>query len=501
MHNRRIFVILAVLTVFASAAAAKGVPKNNPVAHYGLAWTDTLNWSNAVNIADMPGDTPAEKLAAAQAKLAGAGGVVFFPKGKYAFEDTITLKSGIVLRGDRPTKSDARNDEYDAKTKFVFPRYVPTFEGNGTANDTAFKGIHLEDPGKASNCGLVNLSVDHGHIEFQEDKDHGAGRNRIVFGCVVRNAAIPDRAVPAKHQHAWQRWTQRHHAAIHVKSGENMLIANNRVPPSDANFAMKGFKMFVDRKNVKDVIELDVTFDYDLRPGIYANPASAGGGWGKPRGTPETHPWGFRKGLVIRDNYIFCTASPGIMFTGDGTICSFNVIKFKPGVLRHTIGGIYQGHFTGNIRAIEMRGYRWTVEGNYYEVYRNHGKIGADGEGLMHEAHHNSPVKDSKLLYNRGNAYLCLWRLPIDGLLIKGNIVRGTGFYGDGICVLANDKQKKLPCSNVTVEDNILIGGNIRIDGVGTNNIIRNNRFLSTGHRRKIINDGNALVEGNVGFD
>ena len=48
-----------------------------------------------------------------------------------------------------------------------------------------------------------------------------------------------------------------------------------------------------------------------------------------------------------------------------------------------------------------------------------------DGEGLRHEAHFNSAVKDSRLIGNKGNAYLSSYRVHgIDGRLIRGNDVR-----------------------------------------------------------------------------
>ena len=56
----------------------------------------------------------------------------------------------------------------------------------------------------------------------------------------------------------------------------------------------------------KKLVPFDVEFDYDNRPGIYVNHHCIGGAGGSgDDGTPETHPWGFRKGAVIRDNHVF----------------------------------------------------------------------------------------------------------------------------------------------------------------------------------------------------
>ena len=80
-----------------------------------------------------------------------------------------------------------------------------------------------------------------------------------------------------------------------------------------------------------------------------------------------------------------------------------------------------------------MRGWRWVVDGNDYQVHRNWAfdrkyKIN-DGEGLMHEDHVNSTIHDSVLTNNRGNTYLSLYKTAgIDGLLVEGNDIR----LGDG---------------------------------------------------------------------
>jgi hypothetical protein len=93
----------------------------------------------------------------------------------------------------------------------------------------SFKGIVLDAPEKASNCGVVELALERGHIHLAEGKDHTCGRNRIVFGCALTNAAVADpKLLRSKKvaQPAWHRFTARHHAAVDVRSAENLLIVN-----------------------------------------------------------------------------------------------------------------------------------------------------------------------------------------------------------------------------------------------------------------------------------
>ena len=293
-----------------------------------------------------------------------------------------------------------------------------------------------------------------------------------MFGCVLRNAAVADPAVPSAKvgQHPWQRFTARHHAAIDVKAEANVLIANNRLPQSgEANFTMNGY-VLLDRKNKPTEID-GVVFDYDNRPGIYANHYGIGGaGGGGPDGTPETHPYGFRKGVVVRDNYVFNTGRTAIGFCGDGVRCVNNVIRFPDDVWRPTTTGqnLTTGASTNDNRAVEMRGWRWVVDGNDYVVHRNWAADRAyqinDGEGLMHEDHVNATIKDSVLTNNRGNAYLSLYKTAgIDGLLVEGNTI--TVDRGAAVYVSANRTKTTFPIANARIVGNTLTGGGILLAG------------------------------------
>ena len=498
----------------ARAGAQPGPPADNPVAHLQLAWTKAIKWANVLDVTQVPGQDIQEKLANAQAQLVGqGGGVVYFPPGVYRLTDSIQLKDGIVLRGATPSPVMSAIDErYDPPSKLEFPQYSFKAEGNGMPTNTAFKGIHLENPARASHCGVVNLDLNCGHIYFEETADHTIGRNRLVYGCRLRNAALPNPKVPdlALGQEPWQRYTATwERAAIHVHSAENALVANNRLPRSgEANFTMNGFRM-LDRAR-KPVTVDGVVFDYDNRAGIYLNHYGIGGPGGQgPDGTPETHPYGFRKGLVIRDNYVFNTGRCAIGFCGDGVECRNNVIRFARDVWRPTVTGQHLSHgaSTNDNRAVEMRGWRWVVAGNDYEVHRNWAfdltYYINDGEGLMHEDHVNSTVKDSVLTNNRGNAYLSIYQTAgIDGLLVEGNDIRiDRGAGGEpAIHVTANRTNEPFPCRHVRIINNTVSGRGIRISGSpGENNIVKGNRAVGA-TPQKIQNEAKAVVEDNEGF-
>ncbi len=455
---------------------AAELPSDDPLDKYRLPWTKQVRWAQAVDVTKMKGRSIDEQLAAAQQLLkAAGGGVVYFPPGEYRFSDTILLLDGIVLRGADPKPvASAHDPQYNPPTKFEFPRYQFSAEGEGTPIDSAFKGIRLADPAVASNVGVVNIQINRGHIHFGDDATdkHAAGRNRFVVGCVLRNAAVADPAVPNAKigQKPWQRFTARHHAAIDLKASENILVANNRLPASgDDNFTMNGY-VLTGRNREPATID-GVVFDYDNRPGMYINHYSIGGPGGSGGdGTPETHPYGFRKGIVIRDNYVFNTGRMAIGFCGDGVECRNNVIRFADDVWRPTTTGqaITAGSATNDNRAIEMRGWRWIVDGNDYIVHRNWAadrkyKIN-DGEGLMHEDHVNSTIVDSVLTNNRGNSYLSLYKTGgIDGLLVEGNEITVT--QGAAIYVNADRNSGRHPVRRVRIVNNTVAGGGILLSG------------------------------------
>lgn len=511
--NRRHWLGVAAAGAFGVSAggvsrAAMALPRNDPAAHLDLGWTAGFKWNRVVDITAVGGRDWDERFRAAQRSLMPHGGVVFFPPGTYQFADHLRLGDGVVLRGADPKATrDARSDRYSLPSRLIFPRYQPSFTGQGTPIETAFKGIYLENPARGSYTGVVNLHIEYGHIHLLEDEQHRCGECRIVFGCIVRNAAVADPAIPnvAAGQKPWQRFTARHHAAIDVKAARNLLVANNRLPKSgEANFVMRGYVL---KKSRGSVPVYDVEFDYDNRPGLYVNHFCVGGPGGSGNdGTPESHPYGFRRGIVIVGNYVFNTGRMAIGFCGDGVYCARNVTRMAKDVWRPTVTGLTAttGASTNDNRAIEMRGWRWVVEDNDCEVHRNWCADRSyqinDGEGLMHEDHCNSTVLQSRLVGNRVNSYLSIYKCgPIDGLVIEGNDVSVSGKIAD-IYVVSNRNSGPQPCHNVAIVRNVTHSNGILLAGHPASG----NRILENVHKGArpgfIRNEAAAVVRGNINY-
>jgi hypothetical protein len=495
-------------------ARAAGFPRENPLASLQIAWTSKLPWDRVQDVSAIPGEGEFwdERLERAQDIVsAQGGGVIFFPPGVYRFKESIRLRNGVILRGAEPEGTVSAHDEpFSPPSRIEFPRYVPLFSGEGTAVSTAFEGIVLANPSETAHCGVVHLSINRGHILFGEGDNRRCGANRLVFGCVLRNAAGVMAEIPsAKENHpGWLRYTHKFRSAIRVHASENALVANNRIPKSgDDNFIMEGYPL-KDRSGA--IVPFDLEFDYDNRPGIYVNQHCIGGSGGSAdSGTPETHPWGFRKGSVIRDNYIYNTGRCAIGFSGDGVECARNVIRFARDAFRPTVTGVHcsYGSSTNDNRAIEMRGWRWVVEENDYEVYKNFCSDRRyyinDGEGLMHENHCNSSIVDSRLINNRGNSYLSLYHVgAIDGLHIEGNDISTPGRISDIYVTAPRHKaQGDFPIRRVTILKNITRSNGIRVMGwPGERVVIRENRHAGT-TLGMILNEAGAEVTQNTNYE
>lgn len=494
-------------------------------------WAGDWAWSRQVKITEMPGESWDERLEAAQEELGPRGGIVFFPAGDYALADHIRLRDGIILLGEPPRHRRApTHAEYQLGTRLHFPRYEMVQEGEGTALNTAFKGIRLADPVGGSRVGVFWLDIDHGTIHLGQRRgfarhaeQNRLGRQWIIYGNILRHAASPLDLVPAPHQHAWQRFTDRYRGAVHLWTGGEVMVAQNRFPRSTDNFVMRNFLLSPETpathervRSERAVAVEEVIFDYDNRPGIVVNGEPLGDGlqiwrdWAsitedptaeRTTDLPPQH--GLAKGIEIEGNFIYATGGAAITTSGDGTVVRNNVIRFEPNVIRATSDGVSLSNFTNNNRAIELRGWRWTVEGNDYEVYSNFGLTGTrynDGEGIMHEAWVNVDLRGGTIRNNRGNAYICIWRVPVYGLTIEGNQVSGAPM--GAIFVLGQtNRDLNLPVENLIIRNNRTSGGGIRAIGQpGRNNVIENNTHLGPPGSGRLENFVRARTRNNEGF-
>ena len=501
-------IALATTMVATLSLPGYSLPHGNPAAEYSLEWVETLPWKRVVNIQEFSGTSWTERLMLAQEALRPEGGVIFFPAGTYLFEEDIVLRERVILRGEAPGEVTRAHEEgYQLRSRIQFPPFQPSLSDEGSPHESSFHLIRLADPETAAQVGLVHLHIDYGTVDFSDGEDRKAGRDRLVYGCILTHAIRLDPQVPDASigQHPWQRYPLRHHAAINVYSGENALVANNRLPRSTDHYRMPGY--VVTHRGEEQTF--DVLFDFDNRYGIKVNVYSIGGaGTRDPHGTPETHPYGFRQGTVIRDNYIYHTGRGAIGVSGDGAIVAHNVSRMKPDFIRYTHTGRHRstGSATNGNRALMMRGWNNHIEGNDYRVYQN---IAADGvypincgEGLMHEGHANSTIRNLTIINNTGNAYLSLYMTAgINGLHIEGNDIRTRGGIS-AIYVRSDRTWDRHEVKNVSILNNLTLGSGITLSGdPSENNLIQGNRHLGESPGRLILMVEKVTLQENQNYE
>ncbi len=498
-----------------NCGSVKGGPTDNPIAeHYSnlsYPWTNQIKWNCVYNIQDFEGGTMVARFNAARdSAAANGGGVVYFPQGTYSFEDGISLKNGVVLRGDRPSVMDAKNSGFNPPSQLEFPKYEPQLSGNGTPNETAFKKIVTTIGNTDSNIGLINLNINRAGISLRGDIDTGNNQNIIIFGIRSNNVAEPDPRVPdISFQSPWLRYSYRFAANLEVNAKANILVANNRINDNITdNYDQPDYQV----KTIKgeEIITYPegnkVPFHYGNHYGIVINRSKSGGF--QKNANPSTEPGLFRPGITLRDNWVYHTMRVAMSASGEGLVIQNNEIHDErekawwtdPTGLKEPRGAV-----TLENRAIDWSGANVLVEGNQYEVYRHQVKdtkyLSVDGEGiLIQECCGGTTVDGVVLRNNRGNTYIGLYKIPsIKNVEIVGN--RVTEGVTDMALIYVNADTNNAPGSieDVKITNNTVNGG-IFVQGSagGKGNTVENNQGNNSGSVRYSCH---VTATGNTGFE
>ena len=485
-------------------------PDRRPAFIADVAWTRQILWQQVLNLHKVPGADWDERIEYGQRLLkAVGGGVLFLPAGEYRLKEEILLEDRVVLRGEPFRAADATGVGVPRGTRLLFPAHRFGRIDEPFDHRDGFRRIRTRES-SASRCGLVDLDLDHGRIEMRCPRYGPIGSQRLVVGCRLRHAVAIDESLPdlSIGQLRGQRFTDRGRAAVEVDGLFDVLVAGNSIEPSSGSVVQRGYVL--DTRGGEPG-RRDVVFDYDNRSGLLVNFFTAGGErFGRRwNGNRWNRPYSFRRGLLIRDNAVFSTGRPAIGFSGQGVVCERNSIRFRPGVVRHTVDGrkISLGSSTNGNRAIEARGHGWSILNNQFEVHSNRTEEGDytlnDGEGILHEDHANSTVVGARAIGNVGNANISVYRVgAIDGLEVSGNELRlaraqrGRPF---AIYVSALRGEHLNSCGGAAVHDNVVESGGILMRGRDAGeNRITDNRCLDV--PQELVNEASAELRGNVGF-
>ena len=400
------FKVMPAVTNTGTCGSKSGGPQENPIATlYGngtYSWADAMvNWSCIYNVKDYGGSFESAQKAATEG--AGGGGVVYFPAGTYSFSTNITIESNVVIRGEPSTdmaKKGTSPGTLSPKTIFkcTFGEHI---------------GIFNSDP-KGKNFGIINVELDGCAVMFwpalkssskgfksywwTAEDVIGMGQNKVVIGNKIHDVTYQHPNPDTNDSIIWP-WS--FSTAIACYSDNNTLVANNLISKSTTS---KKTTVTLDGD------KLTVPYLVDNRYGIDVNQILLGGVIGKYMGhqcphdpgtlTPSCAPWYFRRGLVIRDNYVYMNGRVGVSWSGggdgktvgSGTLVYNNHVEVASGTTCWSVNGVKKmtGHDTNENRGYDQKGYENNITMNTGHINRQKAAdtpyMTVDGEGILQQA-------------------------------------------------------------------------------------------------------------------
>ena len=117
----------------------------------------------------------------------------------------------------------------------------------------------------------------------------------------------------------------------------------------------------------------------------------------------------------------------------------------------------------------------------------------------MHEDHCNSDIRESRLVGNRGNSYISIYKCgSIDGLHIEGNDISVPGKIAD-IYVVSDRNSGPAPIRNVSIINNRTRSNGILVQGSPSKNVtVKDNEHIGGGG--SLNNKANAKCSANKGY-
>jgi hypothetical protein len=423
-------------------------PIDNPIATFYSeaegypAWTDAIPWTKVINMKTYEkGKTAFEKFTLALKELSEGGGVLYYPAGTYDFSTMppgrgLMLTQNVVIRGEAPAKRTlAANGTLKLGTKFIFPfrkrlgGRVPAdwnFIGLALAEGYLDKGtdrvgiawVHLvgasvffgPDMDWGETWGTAGNPASHkirkGWDKRKPDGTHpfdvfagakkfkGSGKGRLVFGCVLEDAAVlNDFHDPG---YGPNGFSMQHHTARIAVYGGRIFVANNLLPRSKKNFTYR-------QKTSRGTAT--VLYDYANTGGIDINKELL-----KPVRDDGACPGYFEEGIVVRDNYVFNHGHTGFNVSGKWVTISGNnndraflrqgdqVYDVRPWVLTldgYKVAGPY---LDNRSRAFDLAGRNLWIDGNRFT---NTGSApGNDGEGIAGRGKDGTPIYSWAITHN-----------------------------------------------------------------------------------------------------
>ncbi|MCY3019343.1 MAG: hypothetical protein NTW87_10000 [Planctomycetota bacterium] len=488
------------------------------------AWTDAIRWQQFIDMSKYAeGKNNFEKFEHARDELAAnGGGVLYYPAGNYDFSTMpadgpqgrgLMLSRGVVICGETPLgKATAASGMLDLPTKFTFGfqrKGVDAAHGFGgdAPRDWNVIGLMPEPGGQLKDVNHVGICWVHvvgaviyfgpqlkwgptwGTAEgwkskfvkaawkervpngtspldpllgapFGKANYVGAGQGRLVFGCVLEDAAVLNDVYEEGNGPA-SFYAYKFGARIGI-CGSRVFVANNVLPISKRNFKYtqttrktdvgKGGGSMILREFVPDTT---ILFDYGKTCGVEVNKLLCG-------------PWesgADQEGVIVRDNWVFNHGHRGFNLAGTWMTIANNRnerIYLKGGAdvyglgegwtltldgnLRSNAGG--NGTISDNLsRAFDLAGSHLWIDRNWFNNVGSN--PGNDGEGILCQAHGGTQIRGWAITNNthvKGDgqsSYMGAWDVDQHGCLIAWN--QTAGWVG----VINVSKRDEVDCAYV----------------------------------------------------
>ena len=362
-------------------AAEGGLPTNNPVAHLKLPWTDEIKWANvrgrhAGSGQGHPGEDrqrPGPARGPGRRRgLFPAGQSIRFatPSGSgtaWCCAGRTPRRAARLTMNDTRRRAGSNSRSSSSPTKATARRSTP--RSRASTWQRPGHGVELRRGEPRPQPRPRFLRGGRGpHLRPQPAGVRLPAAQRGAWPirrCPTwRSARSPGSATPS----TWSR------AAIHVFTAENGLVANNRLPRSgDDNFTMNGYLHARPRAEAGRRWTAWCSTTTIARASTSTTTASAAPAARGRTARPKRIPTASARGWSSATTTSSTRAAARSASAATASQCRNNVIRFAKDVWRPTVTGRHLSHgaSTNDNRAVEMRGWRWVVDGNDYEVYRN----------------------------------------------------------------------------------------------------------------------------------
>lgn len=311
-----------------------------------------------------------------------------------------------------------------------------------------------------------------------------SGEKKFVFGCNLKNAAIPDKTYQSNknaNEIAPSSWMFGGKIGV---AGKHVFVGNNVIPKPTEVF-MVNHTCHTSKGNFQGQVK-KTYFNYAFGIGIEVN-KSQGNGWFNKCILDDPNGGFYDEDIIVRDNWVYNIGNKGYEITGKWVTIKNNVNYrrfFSRGQLQSAFGELPEviPHSSGGTgwcwtdaesvddfqsRAFDIGGWNVWIDNNMYTGTGT--SVANDGEGILCQRHTGVEVYSWAMTHNKqgttgDKGYIAPYDVHCVGLFHGWNYQRGSV----GIAAVAENY-----AADISVVENYDIDKTTksRSDGIGGTNV------------------------------